>query len=659
MKRFSLNARMTLTINGVILLALTALIFFQVRQSYRSAREQAFKTGEETTYRYASQVDAVLNGAMLTARTMAQTFEGMKLAWVDDRSLYNSLLSQVLKSNTNFFAGWSAWEPDALDGKDSTFANKSGQDATGRFIPVWVQAAGDVKLDKLADYNTPGKGDYYLLARNSGRETLLEPRTVKYAGQSAVVITVAAPIHYNGAVVGVAGFDIPLANLQKLIESIRPYGTGSASLISASGQRLADAQSDLVGTTLDDPQIKQAIAAGKIFTGIVPSAALKTDVYKVLVPVHAGDAQTHWSLAVDLPMDKIMADAQSAMYRALILGVLTLVLMVAVVVWLSRSIALPLTRIANDLNAAAVEVQTASHQTQTSSQSLADASGQQAASLEETSSSLEEMSSITKQNAENAQKANDLAKQAREAADKGVIDMQAMSAAMEDIKVSSDGIAKIIKTIDEIAFQTNILALNAAVEAARAGEAGMGFAVVADEVRNLAQRSAQAAKETAGKIEGAIGKTAQGVELSQKVATRLNEIVTKARQVDQLAAEVASACREQTQGIAQINAAVGETDKVTQSNAANAEESAAAAQQLNSQARTMKQAVGELMELIGGSRKNLATEDVAGDQPGVPAAPPKPLASKNGDHGLRLRAKLPPGPSRRDEVLRDGNFRDF
>ena len=116
----------------------------------------------------------------------------------------------------------------------------------------------------------------------------------------------------------------------------------------------------------------------------------------------------------------------------------------------------------------------------------------------------------------------------------GVTDMQSMSAAMDAIKVSSDDIAKIIKTIDEIAFQTNILALNAAVEAARAGEAGMGFAVVADEVRNLAQRSAQAAKETAAKIEGAINKTAQGVQINGKVAAALNDIVTKARQVDEL-----------------------------------------------------------------------------------------------------------------------------
>jgi methyl-accepting chemotaxis protein len=233
------------------------------------------------------------------------------------------------------------------------------------------------------------------------------------------------------------------------------------------------------------------------------------------------------------------------------------------------------------------------------SQSLAEGSSSQAASIEETSASLEEMSGMTNRNAENSHKANELTSQARSAADKGATDMAAMALAMQDIKVSSDDIAKIIKTIDEIAFQTNILALNAAVEAARAGEAGMGFAVVADEVRNLAQRSAQAAKETAVKIETAIGKTSQGVVISGKVAANLAEIVSKARQVDELVAEVATASREQTQGINQINSAVGQMDKVTQANAASAEESAAASEELNSQAHVMKQAVAELLRLVG------------------------------------------------------------
>ena len=179
--------------------------------------------------------------------------------------------------------------------------------------------------------------------------------------------------------------------------------------------------------------------------------------------------------------------------------------------------------------------------------------------------------------------------------------MEEMKRAMDAIKGASDDISKIIKTIDEIAFQTNILALNAAVEAARAGEAGMGFAVVAEEVRNLAQRSAQSAKETAGKIEDSVKKSEHGVQICGKVAQSLSAIVGKARQVDTLVAEIAQASKEKTQGIEQVHTAVSQMDKVTQSNAAGAEESAAAAEELSAQAVVLQESVAELRALVDGA----------------------------------------------------------
>ncbi|HYD83975.1 MAG TPA: methyl-accepting chemotaxis protein, partial [Opitutus sp.] len=236
-------------------------------------------------------------------------------------------------------------------------------------------------------------------------------------------------------------------------------------------------------------------------------------------------------------------------------------------VWMIKfRIARPLNTVIANLHGTANTIGNAIEQIAAAGASLANGATTQAASLEETSASLEEMSGMTKRNAEHAQAANALTKQTRASAETGAGDMQEMTTAMDAIKAASDNIAKIIKTIDEIAFQTNILALNAAVEAARAGEAGMGFAVVAEEVRNLAQRSAEAAKETAARIEDSIQKSERGVAISAKVADSLGEIVTKARKVDELVAEIASASLEQSQGITQLNTAVTQMDRVTQAN---------------------------------------------------------------------------------------------
>lgn len=304
---------------------------------------------------------------------------------------------------------------------------------------------------------------------------------------------------------------------------------------------------------------------------------------------------------------------------------------VGAAVFTTRSISRALRQIVSSLDEGADQVASAAGQVSASSQSLAEGASEQAASLEETSASLEEVASMTKRNAEGAQRAKALSAQTRGAADVGATDMDAMRAAMDEIKTSSNDISKIIKTIDEIAFQTNILALNAAVEAARAGEAGMGFAVVAEEVRNLAQRSAQSAKETAVKIEDAIAKSDHGVQISAKVAQSLAEIVTKAREVDSLVGEIATASTEQTQGIDQVNLAVGQMDKVTQSNAGSAEETAAASEELNSQSVAMRENVASLLLLIGGR---------SGDQRAAkPSSPKEPPA-------LRTSAKSNPQPAR-------------
>jgi methyl-accepting chemotaxis protein len=238
------------------------------------------------------------------------------------------------------------------------------------------------------------------------------------------------------------------------------------------------------------------------------------------------------------------------------------------------------------------------------SQSLAEGSSRQAASLEETSASMEEMGTMIKQSAQSATEAKQLAVGARDIADRGASDMQRMKEAIERMKHSSDETAKIIKTIDDIAFQTNLLALNAAVEAARAGESGKGFAVVAEEVRNLAQRSAEAARNTAELIEESVKNAGSGVEITAEVAVVLEKIADGNRKVTDLISEISSASDEQSQGVDQISLAIGEMDHVTQSNAANAEESASSSEELSSQSEELNALVLDLEALVGGKGKS-------------------------------------------------------
>ena len=335
-------------------------------------------------------------------------------------------------------------------------------------------------------------------------------------------------------------------------------------------------------------------------------------------PVHKAALATIGSL-VDMNRKMGDADGAIALDRAsegitiiVILLLSAIASGVLLVIFMVRSINSALMGAVNELAQGAGQIASAAHQVSSASQSLAQGSSEQAASLEETSSSSEEINSMAQQNTHNCQEAATLMTESQQRFGRTNEALQQMVVAMAEINSSSDKIAKIIKVIDEIAFQTNILALNAAVEAARAGEAGMGFAVVADEVRNLAQRCAQAAKDTAGLIEESISKSNDGKIKTDLVATEIHSIIEQSAKVKTLVDSVSAGSVEQARGIDQVTRAVGQMGQVTQQTAATAEESAAAAEELSAQSESLQEIVGQLTALVtatgssyGGSRSSM------------------------------------------------------
>lgn len=372
-------------------------------------------------------------------------------------------------------------------------------------------------------------------------------------------------------------------------------------------------------TDPDDKALFEAIIpARKVYVGIfkdeiIPlSRALKTAEAAEVEKSRLQPALGELMRAVDASVEfnrrrgetagqEIGAAVSSAKWGITVGLALAVALGASIGIFLSRSIAGSLQRIISRLKEGSEQVSTASGQVSQSSQQMAEGASHQASTLEKTSASLAGISSVTRQTSENARQADAMVNGTSQAVKSNREAMVRMSEAINQIKASSDQTAKIVKTIDEIAFQTNLLALNAAVEAARAGDAGKGFAVVAEEVRNLARRSAEAARNTSELIQKSQHSAERGVAVSQEVETKLDGIMESVENLSLLIGKVSGASMDQAKGIEQIGAAVSQMDKLTQGNAANAEESASASEELSAQAGELNDMVQDLVRVVAGS----------------------------------------------------------